>query len=68
MQSVKMEKKKDDLRLFYGLTLVILPTIIMAIVSQYLTNFFVRSIAQVLTLFLQAVVVHGILENKYAID
>lgn len=64
-----MRKKKPsikDLREFYGLTLVIVPTLIMAIVSQYLGQIVVRTIAQVLILFMQAVIVRGMLENKYS--
>ena len=60
------KNKKEDLRLFYGLTMVIVPTVIMAIVSQYIPNFFVKTICQAIILFLQAVIIHGILQNKYS--
>lgn len=50
--------------MFYGLTILIVPTILMAIVSQYMEAFFIRAIAQVIILFLQAVIAHGILQNK----
>jgi hypothetical protein len=55
-----------DLREFYGLTIVIVPTVVMAIISQYLEGFMVRAICQVLLLFMQAVIVRGMLENKYS--
>jgi len=58
------KKREEDLKIFYGLTIVIVPTILMAVASQYISDFFVRIISQVLILFLQAVIVHGILQNK----
>lgn len=65
MKPKNKAKQREDLRLFYGLTIVLVPTILMAVVSQYITNnFFVRSIAQILLFFLQAIIVHGILSNK----
>jgi hypothetical protein len=59
-------EKIKDLKIMYGLTMVLVPTIVMAISSQYITNALVRPIAQVLLLFLQAIIVHGMLQNRYS--
>lgn len=55
---------KAKKREFYSLTLVTVPTILMAIASQYIGNFFVRSISQIIIFFFQAIIVKGMLENK----
>lgn len=64
-----MVKKPSRLELkeFYGLTIVTVPTILMVLVTQYITaQPFARSIAQVLIFFLQAIIVQGMLKNKYS--
>lgn len=48
---------------FYWLTLITVPTILMAIVSMWIMDSVTRTIAQVLIFFFQAVIVKGILDN-----
>lgn len=62
-----MKEIKDTkaLREFYGLTLIIVPTVIVAISAMYIVNVFARATALAILLFLQAVIVRGMLQNKY---
>ena len=59
-----MEKNSKNLRTMYALTLVLVPSILMAISSQYIESYFVRVVAQSIILFMQAVIVHGMFLNK----
>lgn len=59
-RKVTPEKKRE----FYSLTLIIVPTVLMAMVSMFIDNFLERAVAQIIILFFQAVVLKGIIENK----
>lgn len=56
----KFTSKKE----FYIYTLVMFPTILIAIVAQYIENYFVRAIVMALLVFFQAIILKGIIENK----
>lgn len=61
---ISKEEEIKRKREFYALTLIIVPTIIVAILAQYIENFFVRIISVAILIFLQAVVVRGLIENE----
>jgi hypothetical protein len=63
---MKKKASKLELKEFYGLTIVTVPTVLVAIVSQYIPELTVRAIAQVLIFFLQAIIVQGMLKNRYS--
>jgi len=52
-------------REFYALSIVTIPTILVAIVSQYIDDMVTRFLAQAILFFLQAVIVKGMLESRY---
>jgi hypothetical protein len=60
------EKRYDPKkrREFYALTLVLVPTVLMGIISMSLDSFLERTVGQILILFLQGIVIRGIIENK----
>lgn len=57
---INLERKRE----FYGLVMITIPTILMAVVSQYISNFTVRAIAQILIFFTQAIIVKGMFESR----
>lgn len=61
MNKTEKESKKKE---FYWLTLITIPTILMAIVSIWITDTITRTLTQSILFFFQAVVVKGILENN----
>jgi len=65
MPSNKQQNNVKTKREFYALVIVTIPTILMAVVSQYIANSFTRALAQILLFFMQAVIVKGMLENRY---
>ena len=62
--NIKVRKDLIQKKEFYALTLVLVPTLMVAIIAQYMENFFIKAICYAILLFFQATVVKGMMENK----
>ena len=63
-----MEKNKSNtmnLRKFYTLLMIIVPSILLVVVSQGMQEFLTRSIAQIILFVWQVIAVKGVLDDYF---
>jgi len=58
------EEKESRQREFYIYTMILTPTIILAFASVYIESLYVRLVVQAMLIFLQGVLLKGIIDNR----